>query len=383
MRIGIFSESYAPLLNGVAVSIATLIRELRALGHEVFVFAPSYPGYRDEDDRVIRFPSIRTWIDPHYPLSIPYSPQIAQRVRRLDLDIIHTQTPFMLGWLGLKLARRLKIPVVSTNHTQYAEYVHYFPLAPQSTSKSVIIGHMRRYYNQCDGVIVPSNPIAEMLRGYEVRTPIHVIPTGNALDTTRDPEFRARIRGQYGISSDARVLIYVGRLAREKNPELLFESFDRLAGRHDDLRLMIVGGGPYEAECRRMAAELRSSDRIVFTGAIPREKVAKYYSAGDIFAFPSSTDTQGLVLTEAMQAGLPCVAVRAGGSPDVIVDDENGFLVEDTIDDFTAKIDLLLSDDALLKKFSTEAVERSACFTPSQMAVRMLEVYESVRAGQR
>lgn len=375
MKIGIFSESYDPVLNGVTVSILTLTTELKKLGHEIYVFAPGYRGHKDIESEVLRFPSVRTWAARDYPLAVPYLPRLVQRVRRLDLDIIHTQTPFMMGWLGLRLARRLGIPIISTNHTQYAEYAHYFPLAPVAATRAVIIGYLRRYYNRCDGVVVPSSPIAELLRDYGVRTPIHVIPTGNALDTSLDEEARARIRREHGIPADARVMLYVGRLAREKNLGLLLEAFDRLSRKHDDLYLFVVGGGPFETECREIASGLGCCKRVAFAGSVPREKVAKYYSAGDFFTFPSVTETQGLVIGEALGAGLPCVAVNAGGSPEMLVEGEDSLLAENDIEDFTAKIDRLLTDRELAQRFSVKAVENAARFSPHGMALRMLEVY--------
>lgn len=382
MRIGIFSGSYEPVLNGVTVSILTLTRALKKLGHDIYVFAPGYRGHVDVENETIRLPSVRTLFAPDYPLSVPYVPGLTRRVKRLGLDIIHTHTPFMLGWLGVRVARRLRIPVVSTNHTQYVEYAHYFPLAPRAMTCGLIVGHLRRYYNRCDGVVVPSRPTADLLRQYGVITPTYVVPTGNALDTARDREARSRIRDEYGIPGDARVLIYVGRLAREKNLALLFEAFERLARKHDDIFLVIVGGGPFEAGCKEIASGLQASDRVILTGYVPREKVAKYYSTGDIFAFPSTTETQGLVLGEALGAGVPCVAVNAGGSPEMLVDGEDSFLAEDDIGDFTAKIERLLADPELLARFSARAVENAARFTPNCMATRMLEVYQSVIGGR-
>ena len=380
MRIGIFSESYEPVLNGVTVSILTLTKELKRLGHEVWVFAPGYSGHKDIENKVFRFPSLRTYKARDYPLAIPYLPRLQERVKSLNLDIIHTHTPFMLGWLGLRLAKRLNIPIISTNHTWYTEYAHYFPLTPVWVTQSFLVRMLRRYYNRCDGVVAPSRYIVDLLRGYGVRTPMYVIPTANSLDTSRDQEARSRIRGEYGIPADARVLLYVGRLAREKNLDLLFEAFERLARKHGDIHLLLIGGGPHEAGCRSMAARLECAGRIAFTGYIPREKVAKYYSAGDLFAFPSTTETQGLVLAEALGAGVPCVAVRAGGSPEMIVDGEDSLLAEDSVDDFAGKIDRLLADRELMERFSARAIENASRFSPHEMALCMLEAYESVLA---
>ena len=141
---------------------------------------------------------------------------------------------------------------------------------------------------------------------------------------------------------------------------------------------MIVGGGPYKARCSSMASQLESAQRIVFTGSIPREKVAKYYSAGDLFSYPSTTETQGIVICEALGAGLPCVVANGGGAPEMVVDGEDGLLTEDDVDDFTDKIDLLLTDHELMERFSARAVGNFARFSIRGMATRMLKVYESV-----
>jgi 1,2-diacylglycerol 3-alpha-glucosyltransferase len=368
------------VVNGVSVSMTTLTDELEAQGHEVYIFAPAFPGHEDHNSNVIRFPSVRTWFKRDYPIAIPFLPGLKRRLRDIGLDVIHTQTPFVLGSLGLKLGRRLGIPVVSTSHTQYAEYVHYFPLAPRNASRAFIIGMLRRYYNRCDAVIVPSEAQARDLRHFGVRPRIHVIPSGNSLDTSRDPQERALIRSRQNIPQDSRVLMYAGRLAREKNLDLLIKAFGLVAEKHPDVYLLIVGSGPYEGECRRLASGLKSKDRLIFVGFVPREPLAKYYSAADLFAFPSMTETQGLVLTEALRAGLPCVAVRAGGSPEMLSEGEDSLLAENSIEDFAEKIDCLLSDLATMERFSATAIENSARFTPAAMAAGVLRVYEEVRA---
>ena len=379
MRIGIFSESYEPVVNGVTVSILALTSELKKLGHEIYVFAPGFPGHKDVENRTIRFPSIRTAFAREYPLAIPYMRGLTRKVKELNLDVIHTHTPFMLGWLGLRLGKRLGIPVVSTYHTLYTEYVHYFPLAPKSVSRAFIVGMIRRYYNRCAHVITPSTPMEEVLRGYGVTRPITIIPTGLSIDTARDDAARKRIRKELGIPQDARVMLYVGRVAREKYLDLLLEAFDRLAPKYMDTYLMIAGGGPYEAKCRENASKLKSSNRIVFTGAVPREKVAKYYSAGDLFSYPSPTETQGIVVCEALGAGLPCVLVNGGGTPDMVVDGDDSLLTKIEVEDFAEKIDTMLSNPTLMEAFSKRAIINAARFSPRTMAEKALEVYESVR----
>ncbi|MHB0997927.1 MAG: glycosyltransferase family 4 protein [Armatimonadota bacterium] len=379
MRVGIFSESYVPVRNGVSVSVTTLTDELERMGHQVYIFAPAYPGFNDDKNNVIRFPSFRTRFEPEYPIPLPYFPGIYNKIKELEIDIIHTQTPWMLGWLGLRIAKKLNIPIVSTNHTHYPQYAHYFPLAPENVTKSFIINMMKKYYNQCNGVIVPSKQVKNTLREYGISKSIHIIPTGISLNTYKDSNAGLETRKEYGIPADAKVLIYAGRIAKEKNLSLLFESFETLASKYDNLWLMLVGGGPSEQDFRVTAAKSLYAARIILTGSVPREQIARYYSAGDIFVFPSVTETQGLVLCEALQAGLPCVAVNAGGSPEMITDNEDGFLTKNKAEDFTRKITLLLDDSLLFSKFSSKAVENSMRFTSSGMAASMLQAYESIR----
>lgn len=377
MKIGIFSESYLPVRNGVTVSVTTLSDELARLGHEVFIFTTAYKGYVDESDRVYRFPSFRTIMDRGYPIPIPFVPGFLNKVKSLNLDVIHTQSPWMLGWLGLNIARKLDIPVISTNHTNYPEYSHYFPLAPPSVTKKVIIKLMKEYYNRCDAIVTPSKQVYEMLTGYGITRPIHVISTGISINTLKTDSGGEETRHRYGIPQDAMVLIYAGRLAKEKNLSLLFNAFNILAAQKSTIYLMVVGNGPSYEECRQTAVKSPYASRIILTGSIPREDMVNYYSAGNIFVFPSDTDTQGLVLCEALKAGLPCVAVNAGGSPEMICDGADGFLAENNVEDFTAKISLLLNNDILMKSCSEQAVKNSMRFTPNDMAVRMLRVYES------
>lgn len=383
MKIGMFSESYLPIKNGVAVSISTLSDELIRLGHEVYIVAPKYKGYKDAGDNVIRLSSFRTFVEPEYPIPYPIYPGISKKVKGLNLDIIHTHTCWQLGWLGLKLARSLRIPVVSTNHTKYAEYAHYFPLAPKTITKMFIIKLMYNYYNSCDSVITPSVQVLKLLQEYGINKSIYPISTGLAKNMYRSDHGRKEVRGMYDIPADSKLILYVGRLAKEKNLKLLFDSFELLASNHPNLRLMIVGNGPAEVHCQQAKNRSKYSSRIILTGAISRENIVNYYSAGDLFAFPSLTDTQGLVLCEALQAGLPCVGVNAGGTPEMITDTEDGYLTDNTVQDFSDKISKIIDDDALMKKLSESAVENSKRFTPAEMVEKVLAVYNSLLIDEK
>jgi len=377
LRIAIFSESFEPVLNGVTTSIQTLRDALRDHGHEVLVFAPGFRGYRDDDPEVFRFPSFRPPTARDYPLALPWKRGLISLVRELKPDIIHTQTPFMLGWTGLRIGRRLGIPVVSTNHTQYAEYTHYFPFAPVSWSRAAVIAMLRRYYNACDLVVTPSQANKDILISYGVRPDIRVIPTANSLDIPRTPGVREEVRREWGVPADAIVLLFVGRLAREKNMTLLLDGLSRLSAEHDDLRLVVVGGGPYEEHLAREIENRDLSDRVVMTGSVPREMVGRVYCGGDLFVFPSTTDTQGLVLVEALAAGLPCIAVNAGGSPEMLRDGDDGFLCDNDAADFAAKVEALANSDDLRRTFSDRAIENSRRFGSQEMVRLMLAAYDA------
>lgn len=377
MRIAIFSESFEPVINGVTTSIQTLRAALHELGHETFVFAPSFPGHAESDPHVIRFPSFRPPTARDYPLAIPFRRGLNALMRTLEIDVVHAQTPFMLGWTGLRLGRKLGIPVVTTNHTQYAEYTHYCPVVPVKWSRAAVIGMLRRYYDACDLIVTPSEANRQILLSYKVSREIRVVPTGQALNIARDAETRRMVRAEWGVAADSTVLLYVGRLAPEKNLRLVLDSMERLLPDHRDLRLVFVGGGPHEAGLRSEISRRGLSDRAIVPGAVAREEVGRVYCGGDLFVFPSMTETQGLVLGEALAAGLPCVAVNAGGSPEMVRDGEDSFLCRNDACEFASRISLLLTDHALRRRFSERAVENSRRFRPEQMALSMLDAYES------
>ncbi|MDO8684894.1 MAG: glycosyltransferase family 4 protein [Armatimonadota bacterium] len=376
MRIGVFSESYEPIINGVTVCAQTLRDELCNQGHEVFIFAPGYRGFEDPYAHVFRFPSWTAPIAPDYPLPIPFAPSIKKSFRGLGLDIVHTQTPFLLGMIGARWARQLGIPVVSTNHTHYAEYTHYAPFLPQSLAKKTLIAHLRRYYNGCDAVVAPSQPTREILLSYGVRSRIEVITSGvnNGEVVVKSNGFRERI----GVPPDSQALLYVGRLAKEKNLMMLLSAFQLIAKETPNAQLVLVGAGPYEDEIKARAERLGVKDRLIFVGSLPRAELPSVYASADVFVWPSVTETQGLAVCEALSAGLPCVAVKAGGTPECLVDGVDSFLTDNNYESFAGATLRLLKDEDLRSKMASDALRNSLRFSTSEMAANFLEFYSSV-----
>jgi len=381
MRIGIFSESYKPLINGVSTSVETLIAELEKAGHTVFVFTSSYPRFTDERTNVYRFPSVNSVIEPDYVLPIPISRRIAEAIPSLKLDIVHSHGPFLLGRLARRVARRYDIPHISTNHTLYTEYAHYFPLAPASWVRGFLVGMMRAYYNSCQQVTVPSRLTRDRLVSYGVTTPIEVVPTG-----IPEPPYiltpRDEIKERLGVPSTAKMLLYVGRLAPEKNLLMLLEAFVTISAEDRDAYLIVAGSGRSASTLKHRAENLGISDRTVFTGFIQRTKLDPLYRAAEAFLFPSKTETQGLAVGEALAAGTPAVVVNAGGAPESVSDGVDGFLIDDDPAQMADRALQLLREPDLRKRMSEAARSGSAHVRPNMIAMRILGLYEKLVYGE-
>ena len=317
MNIGFFTDSYRPYTSGVVRSIELFAREFNARGHEVYIFGPDYPLiHYPREDKVFRFASIPAPTMPEFSIPIPFSAQLGTTLRRINLEVIHVHSPFLLGRLGAYAARQYGLPLIFTFHTLYEQYVHYLPVAQQTTKLMVqTIG--RDFCNRCDLVIAPSRLVENYLREIGVTVKVAVIPTGIDLKEFEDTDSRW-LQTNFQVSPTERILLFVGRLGKEKNIIFLLESFYRVQQEISDLRLVIVGGGPQEEDLRRLCIKLGIDGKVIFTGVLPRNQIVHCYAAADLFVFPSVTETQGLVIAEAKAAGLPVVAIRAFGAAEMV-----------------------------------------------------------------
>lgn len=379
MRIGIFTDSYRPYTSGVVQSIELFSRDLISLGHEVNIFAPSYPKY-EKDNRVFRFASVPAPTNPDFTLAIPFSFRLRPTMKKLKPDIIHVHSPFLLGRLGARYARTLGIPLVFTFHTLYDLYIHYVPFG-QNIAREITKRYYREFCNGCDLVIVPTGVIAEHLRKSGVAAEIKVVPTGIDLESFK-PGNEKYIHRKHGLPEDSRVLICVGRLGQEKNLNFLIDAYSRVVAKYPDTRLVLVGGGPEESNLRNMARDLGIADRVIFTGTLDRQEVIKYYCSSYLFVFASLTETQGLVLAEAKAAGVPAVAVSAYGVSEMVRDGEDGYLTEYSREDFEAKLDLLLRDRELRERMSGAALKNVARLSSRVSAGKLVRCYEDL-VGER
>ena len=380
MRIAIFTECYHPIVNGVVVSVVTFCRELVKLGHQVDIYAPAFPGHRDAEPNVFRMPSVSAPTHPRYPVALPWSSFLLRRViRSRRPDIIHAQHPMMTGREARRWARRLGCPFVFTYHTLIREYAHYVPL-PRPLVRAMAVRVSRTFSNSADVVVVPTRGTGEILRSYGVRTRIEPIPTGIDFDLLRAHP-RQPARGRFGIPDGVPVIAFSGRIAREKSVDVLLEAFCLISQRFPEARLLLIGGGPWQQHCQRLAESLGVAERTVFTGYLPRTQVFDCLAESSVFAFPSLTDTQGVVVLEAMALGCPPVAVTSGAVEDVIVHEENGLMVEPSAEGLAEGVTRVLGSDEFRRGLAGGAQARAEEFSSGRMAARLSQLYETLLNG--
>lgn len=333
LRVGFFTECYRPIVNGIVESVDTLARALRIAGHEVYCFAPRAPGYEERDGPVFRMPSWGLPARTPYRLTIPLVSRRNLNGIIKRLSIIHTHSPFVTGWMGLRYARRFNIPLVYTYHTQLEKYAHYIPFDTKTTQRAAK-SLTRMYANAADAVVVPTNPMRERLRDLAVTSRIEVVPSAIDVDAFGAGRRSAETRSRFGVGERDRLVLFVSRLAAEKNAGLALET---LAHSSDSaFRLVIVGDGPARANLERQAFGLGIADRVRFAGELARSALPDVYASSDVFLFPSTTETQGLVLAEAMASGCPVVGVDTPQSREVVRD--GGELVEGTAGHLAAAV---------------------------------------------
>ena len=315
MRVAFFTECYHPIVNGIVASVDALADGLRARAHEVFCFAPRAPGYDEAIGPVFRMPSLPLPRSAPYRLTLPL---VSRRNRDgiiKHVDVIHAHSPFVTGWMALRYARRYGIPFVYTYHTQLEQYAHYVPFDAGAT-KRVATTLTRTFANAADAVIVPTLSMRERLQSVGVRTRIDVAPSAIDLGRFGAGARNDALRATLGVRSGEKMLLFVSRLGREKNAGLLLHALAQCPDQR--LKLVIAGEGPERQALHRLAHALQAGDRVAFLGAVERERLPDLYASADAFVFPSVSETQGLVLAEAMAAGALVIAADAPQNREVL-----------------------------------------------------------------
>jgi glycosyltransferase involved in cell wall biosynthesis len=384
VRILYVSDVYFPRVNGVSTSIQTFRRELARRGHDSTLLAPAYPAPHRDEPGVVRVPSRYLALDPE-DRAMRWR-DLHRAARALGAgrpDIVHVQTPFLAHYAGLRLARRLGVPCVATYHTLFEEYLfHYVPLAPRALLRALARRLSRSQCNTLDAVVVPSTAMRETLARYGVDVPTAIVPTGIPL-----PDFAGgdgeRFRAARSIAPGRPVLLYVGRVAFEKNIDFLLRVLARVRAALPEALLVICGEGPATASLRRLAGELGVAANVLFAGYLDRASaLLDCYRAADAFVFASRTETQGLVLLEAMALGVPVVATAVMGTRDIVGPARGALVARDDEADFAAQVLALLRDRGLRERLAGDALAYAAEWSAPAAAARMEALYRSVLARQ-
>lgn len=383
MRILKVSDVYFPRVNGVSTSIDTFRRDLRALGHEVFLTAPAYAGPPPGEPNIDRVPSRAVPKDPED--RIMNWRALNDRLRRSGggaIDVIHIHTPFLAHYAGMRLARERGIPVIATYHTLFEEYLHhYVPLLPRRLGRRFARGFSRSQCNQLDAVVAPSKAMRDALLDYGVRQPIEILPTGLPADRFRPGNGRD-FRQRHGIAADRPLLLFVGRAAHEKNIGFLIRMMPQVLARQPQALLLIAGEGPAAASLQVMATQAGVGDSIRFMGYFDRNtELQDCYSAADVFVFASLTETQGLVLLEAMAQGVPVVAIPRMGTIDILAPGLGCKQAPDDLEGFAGAVLELLAQQDLRNGMGMQAREYAQSWSSNVQAQRLAELYSTAIAN--
>ncbi|WP_366657561.1 glycosyltransferase [Fodinicurvata sp. EGI_FJ10296] len=370
------TNSFAPLVSGVARSVADYAREYRHRGHGVLVVAPEFDNQSEDEAGVMRLPAIQHFNGSDFSVALPFSRLVRSEIDEFRPQIVHSHHPFLLGATAVRIAHHFDCPLVFTHHTMYEQYTHYVP-GDSPPLKRFVIDLATHYANLCDQVIAPSESIAAILHRRGVHTPVDVVPTGIRVRDFADGD-GAQFRKAYAIPEDAPVFGHVGRLAPEKNLGFLSRAVALVLANHPDAHFLVVGSGPSRVELERLFSERGLSGRVHATGTLEGRKLADAYHAMDAFVFASSSETQGLVLVEAMAARLPVIAIDGTGVRETVVDQYNGRLVPDDVSeqDFADAMKWLLAQPpAERNRLSNGAFETADRLSIERSAARCLELY--------
>jgi len=384
MNIAIFTNNYLPNPYGVSGSIESFRKQFEKHGHTVYIFAPNYKDYQDENFRVFRYPALDIQYKIKFPLAIPYSRKMDKIIDNLKFDIIHSQHPDLLGTAAKKWAKKKNVPLVFTWHTLYDQYTHFVPLIPEKLANRIVINQAVKYANKSDLVITPTDSVRKIIKNWGVTNKnIISISTGVEEEFYQNPD-RNKIRNKFNIKENETLLLLVSRLTQEKNIEFLFNLVIKVLKNSKNAKFLIAGDGYLLPKLEKIARENKLEDKIFFAGIVEKEEIKNYYSAGDIFIYASKSETQGMIVSEAMYCGLPIIAVNATGICDLVQNNVNGFLVPENENAFSIAVEKLIKDSELRKKFSEESrrIAREN-FTDKICAEKMLAVYNKLVASNK
>ena len=383
MRIGIFTETYTPYISGLVTSEVMLKNALEKQGHEVYVVTANLESFKyewNEEERVLKVPGIPTGIYDSRLTSI-YPIQAVNKIRGWKLDVIHSQTEFAIGTFARLFAKQFNIPLVHTYHTMYEDYIHYITKGYFEKSSKKLVEYLTKFY--CDRtateLIVPTNKTYKLFKEkYKFEKNINIIPTGIEVERfyteNIDQKQVQELRKELGLNKKDFVILFVGRLAEEKNVEFLIESQERLKKKYNNIKLIIVGDGPDKEKYEKYSKKLGLEGNTIFTGKAAWSDMPFYYNMADVFATASKTETQGLTVIEAMASNTVPVCMKDEAFQSMVTEELNGLLFE-TQEEYEKQILRLYEDRKELSKFDKQARIQAETYSSKYYAERVLEVY--------
>lgn len=386
MRICMFTNTYLPHVGGVARSVETFAEEYRQRKNRVLVVAPTFAekdGKPTPKERgVERLPAIQNFNGSDFSVRLPMMGGFTDVMNRFKAQVVHAHHPFLLGDTALRYASALQAPVVFTHHTMYEQYTHYVPF-DSATLKQFVIELSTNFSNLCDAVIAPSQSIATLIQQRGVTVPIEVIPTGVDVEAFAGGDGRAFRKAQR-LSPRAFVVGHVGRLAPEKNLEFMTRAIAQFLRRAPNAYFVVIGGGPSEEAIRSVMAKEQLTERLIMPGKRTGQDLYDAYRAMNVFAFSSFSETQGMVVAEAMAAGVPVVALDAPGVREV-VNEQNGFLLPADANEktYADRLAQLYSQAPLRRRLATGAKRTAKLFARERCAGKALELYEHLQKQKR
>jgi glycosyltransferase involved in cell wall biosynthesis len=380
MHILMVSDVYFPRVNGVSTSIQAFRQALQAAGHRVTLIAPAYAQVTEDETDIIRISSRNVIVDPEdRMMRIRHIHRLTEELRADDYDIIHIHTPFVAHYAGLKLARKLKLPVVATYHTFFEEYLYnYIKWLPKSWLRYAARHFSRTQCADLDALVVPSTAMQQVLVDYGVETPMSILPTGLDMNVFKSGD-GAAFRAQHNIPAERPVILFVGRVAFEKNIGFLLEVTAILRERIPGILFVIAGEGPAEKSLHAQVKRSGLENNVRFVGYLRRDGgLQACYKAADVFVFASRTETQGLVLIEAMACGTPVVSTAVLGTKDIIGTEQGGLVAAENTTAFAVQVARLLGDKTLHAHKVDEALAYAATWSHTAQADKLAEFYRQV-----
>lgn len=366
MRILFITASYLPTSNGVTYHISSTAEALRKLGHVVYILAPTFPGYKDRDKHVIRYPSLPNPFIKKYPLGIPLVP--IDKIKKIRPDIIHTHHPLIIGQFASFVAERLEKPLFATAHTQYEQYLNYYFPNGYNLTSSIIINDLKNLAEASRFIVCPSSNTQKRLSKHKIKNTIII---NNGVEKV----FFVKPKGKTNTTP---TLVYTGRLDREKNPLKLIAYAKEISKLIPNFKLLVIGTGDKFKEMFDLTHRMKLDENIIFTGEINRLLLPKIYKSAHVFITPSISEVMPISILEAMASGLPIIAVKKSGLEEIVVDKKTGFIVSDDPKIIAQKIKTLFSNKKRLLSLSQNTYKFALNFSSEEVAKKLIELYKGL-----